>query len=125
MTRGSARPASPSPATPAGGGRGGGAGGTPPAMGKDRRPGWSWWWGEVHLQRDASGPQPGMLGMAGESDSAANARTKTVRFVAHDVHHFGWSTSPEYRYEGALYDGRVAVHVLYQPGDEPQWGNGQ
>ena len=28
---------------------------------------------------------------------------KSVRFVARDVHHFAWSTSPDYRYEGTTY----------------------
>src|SRR5947207_12137198 len=27
---------------------------------------------------------------------------KAVRFVAHDVHHFAWSASPDYRYEGGI-----------------------
>lgn len=47
---------------------------------------------------------------------------RVVRFVARDVHHFAWTASPDYRYEGALYDGRIAVHVLYRPGDEKEWG---
>jgi len=46
---------------------------------------------------------------------------RAVRFVARDVHHFGWSVSPEYRYEGDQWvrprNGRpgwdtVALHVL-------------
>src|SRR5690606_16293796 len=64
--------------------------------------------------------------------------SKSVRFVARDVHHFGWSTAPTYRYEGGWYVrdtapepsrlpawDSVAVHVLYQPGDETTWGDGQ
>src|SRR5919199_3924674 len=53
-------------------------------------PGWAGAlkWGEVHPQRDAYGPLPGMLVMAGEADTAARPRMKTVRFVARDVHHF-------------------------------------
>jgi hypothetical protein len=66
---------------------------------------------------------------------------KAVRFVARDVHHFGWSASPDYRYEGGVYvrerpagpgpGARVAawdsvpVHVLYKPGDEEEWGGGK
>ena len=66
---------------------------------------------------------------------------KTVRFVARDVHHFAWSTSPGYRYEGGVYvretptDGSprarfptwdtVAVHVLYRAGDDTTWGGGR
>ena len=63
---------------------------------------------------------------------------KAVRFVARDVHHFGWSTSPDYRYEGSAYVrpraaerplpftpwDTVSVHVLYRPGDEATWGGG-
>jgi hypothetical protein len=39
------------------------------------------------------------------------------------VHHFALSMRPDYRYEGGAV-GAVAVHVLYQPGDEPDWGGG-
>lgn len=58
---------------------------------------------------------------------------KAVRFVARDIHHFAWSASPHYRYEGGVYvrpvlRGRVpawdtvAVHALYQPEDDGTWG---
>jgi hypothetical protein len=47
---------------------------------------------------------------------------KHVRWRAEDVHHFAWSTSPDYVYEGGSYDD-VAVHVLYQPGDT-SWAHG-
>ncbi|MDQ3997359.1 MAG: hypothetical protein M3303_10120, partial [Gemmatimonadota bacterium] len=66
---------------------------------------------------------------------------KAVRFVARDVHHFAWSASPDYRYEGGAYvrdpsaNGgarvrfptwdTVAVHVLYRPGDDTTWGGGR
>jgi hypothetical protein len=66
---------------------------------------------------------------------------KAVRFVARDVHHFAWSVSPSYRYEGGAYvregaaDGgarawfptwdTVAIHVLYRPGDDTTWGGGR
>ena len=56
---------------------------------------------------------------------------KRVRFYAEDVHHFAWTTNPEYIYEGGEVAGTedrarpVAVHVLYRPGDEPSWGDGQ
>jgi hypothetical protein len=39
-----------------------------------------------------------------------------VRWRADDVHHFAWSISPNYVYEGGRY-GDVAVHVLYKRGD--------
>ncbi len=84
---------------------------------------------EPLYQRDHYGPpseleapgDPGLL-----DDEPADGR-KRVRFRAERVHHFGWSTSPEYRYEadvferGALPD--VAVHVLYRPGDD-DWDDG-
>jgi hypothetical protein len=48
---------------------------------------------------------------------------KKIRWYAEDVHHFALSLNPAYRYEGGRYQG-VAIHVLYQPGDEESWGNG-
>jgi peptidase M1-like protein len=51
------------------------------------------------------------------------AGRKKIRWYAEDVHHFALSLNPEYRYEGGRFEG-VAVHVLYQPGDETTWGNG-
>jgi len=58
---------------------------------------------------------------------------RAVRFVARDVHHFAWSASPDFRYEGGAFVRRVAdtrwqtwdtvaVHVLYRPGDDSTWG---
>ncbi len=52
---------------------------------------------------------------------------RRVRFHAERVHHFAWSTSPEYRYEGTVYERgdlpAVAVHVLFRPGDST-WDEG-
>ncbi|MDH3734323.1 MAG: M1 family metallopeptidase, partial [Gemmatimonadota bacterium] len=56
---------------------------------------------------------------------------KRVRFYAEDVHHFAWTTNPEYIHEGGQVvanEGRqtpIEVHVLYRPGDEEGWGSGQ
>jgi hypothetical protein len=58
---------------------------------------------------------------------------KAVRFFARDVHHFAWSASTNYRYEGGTYVrappttlrpawDTVSVHVLYRPGDDTTWG---
>jgi hypothetical protein len=75
----------------------------------------------------------------GELASAPNVAVpsghKAVRFHARDVHHFAWSVSPDYRYEGGIYARRlpapetrlpawdtVSVHVLYRPGDDTTWG---
>jgi hypothetical protein len=59
---------------------------------------------------------------ASACDGAAGGRKK-IRWYAEDVHHFALSLNPEYRYEGGRFED-VAVHVLYQPGDELIWGNG-
>ena len=95
--------------------------------------------GPVRTGADAYGPAgsppvalgPGFTLRAGE---------RAVRFLARGVHHFGWSTSPDYRYEGGVYvrsrpaaapGGRFAVwdtvpvHVLYRPGDETTFGGGR
>jgi hypothetical protein len=73
------------------------------------------------------------------------AGERAVRWLARDAHHFGWSVSPDYRYEGAAYvrppapgaapgaapNGRarawdtVGVHALYRPGDDSTWGGGR
>jgi hypothetical protein len=63
---------------------------------------------------------------------------KPVRFVARGVHHFGWSASPEYVYEGGAYVrpapaagarfatwDTVRVHTLWRPGDETTFGGGR
>jgi hypothetical protein len=59
-----------------------------------------------------------------------------VRFQAKDVHHFAWSASTEYIYEGGVYVrpptakrqfatwDTVSVHVLFKPGDDTTWGRG-
>lgn len=74
----------------------------------------------VDYQRD-------YYGAATESFSdvcaAPAADRKHIVWYAEDVHHFAMSLNPDYRYEGGEY-GDVAVHVLYQPGDEETWGNG-
>lgn len=61
---------------------------------------------------------------------------RAVRFVARDVHHFAWTASPDYRYEGGVMIRRapparfrtwdtVSLHVLYRPGDDTTWGGGR
>ena len=77
-------------------------------------------WGEVHLARDA-------YGATGPSDTtlptAAPGR-KIVRFYARDVHHFGWTVDPQFRYEGELYRGEIPIHALITPAEMPKLGNG-
>ena len=51
------------------------------------------------------------------------AGRKRIVWYAENVHHFAMSLNPEYRYEGGRWGG-VAIHVLYQPGDEATWGTG-
>ena len=55
-------------------------------------------------------------------DHVAASNRKRVRFYAENVHHFAWSTSPDYRYEGGTYRD-IPIHVLFRPGDD-DWVNG-
>jgi hypothetical protein len=71
-------------------------------------------------RRDVFGA-PAWVPLGLVSDDAAPGR-KLVRWRAEDVHHFAWSTSPDYIYEGGEYRG-TAVHVLYRPGDD-DWADG-
>ncbi|MEP7228115.1 MAG: hypothetical protein ABI785_12180, partial [Gemmatimonadales bacterium] len=73
----------------------------------------------VEYQRDYYGAR---TPSAAACNGAAPGR-KRIRWYAEDVHHFALSLNPAYRYEGGAYQD-VAVHVLYQPGDEAGWGNG-
>ena len=73
----------------------------------------------VEYQRDyygANSPPDNVLRGAGPG-------RKKIRWYAENVHHFAMSLNPAYRYEGGHF-GNVAVHVLYQPGDEKTWGAG-
>ncbi len=75
---------------------------------------------KVEYARDAyPAPTPESLGLL--TGSAAAGR-KRVRWIADDVHHFAWSTAPDYIYEGGR-AGKVLIHVLYQPGDTA-WSGG-
>ncbi len=73
---------------------------------------------KVEYQRDFYGARTPVSDCAG-----AGPGRKRIRWYAEDVHHFALSLNPQYRYEGGHF-GNVAVHVLYQPGDEVTWGNG-
>jgi hypothetical protein len=59
------------------------------------------------------------LGML--TSDAAGGR-KRVRWRAEQVHHFAWTTNPQYIYESGTHRD-IAIHVLYQPGDTA-WDNG-
>ncbi len=65
------------------------------------------------------------------------AGSKAVRWRARSVHHFAWSASPDYLYEGGTWVrpsgasrmpfrtwDTVAVHVLYRKADARTWGTG-
>ncbi|HEX5576077.1 MAG TPA: hypothetical protein VFX42_09410, partial [Gemmatimonadales bacterium] len=73
---------------------------------------------KVQYQRDFYGARTPLSDCSG-----AGPGRKRIRWYAEDVHHFALSLNPQYRYEGGHF-GNVAVHVLYQPGDEATWGNG-
>lgn len=68
-----------------------------------------------HYRRGFYGPaapmaEPGLL------DGPVKEGRKRIIFRAERVHHFSWSTSPDYLYEAGR-SGDVAIHVLYRPGD--------
>jgi Peptidase family M1 domain len=86
----------------------------------------------VQLQRTAYG-----AAAAATPVSAAPPSMKSVVFEARNVHHFAWSTDPDFRYESASYVrakpslrteyrtwDTVAVHVLYRPIADSSWGGG-
>ncbi|MGQ0815108.1 MAG: M1 family metallopeptidase, partial [Gemmatimonadota bacterium] len=70
------------------------------------------------LQRDAYQPTPEKpLGLL----SAPGTGRKHIRWRAHNVHHFAWSTDPAYVYQGDRI-GDVALHLLVLPTDTA-WAN--
>jgi hypothetical protein len=72
------------------------------------------------LQRDAYAASPAQpLGLLDGTPATGRRR---VRWRAENVHHFAWTTDPQYSYEGGAYED-VAIHVLYRPGDE-DWDEG-
>jgi hypothetical protein len=75
----------------------------------------------VDYRRAAYAPAPAVA--LGLLTGAPPQRAKRVRWRAEDVHHFAWTTSPEYIYEGGAYQS-TGVHVLYRPGDETEWADG-
>jgi hypothetical protein len=52
-------------------------------------------------------------------DGPVSADRKRVRWRAKDVHHFAWSTSPDYVYRGGAW-GETPIHLLWEP-DSPGW----
>ena len=73
----------------------------------------------VEYQRDYYGAST----PSADACAGAEPGRKRLRWYAERVHHFAMSLNPAYRYEGGRF-GSVAVHVLYQPGDDSTWGGG-
>lgn len=71
-------------------------------------------------------PQPDPLGFL---DERVPSGRKRIRWIAEDVHHFGWSANPDFVYEGGRLDrsgpggGQIGIHILYWPTDA-DWANG-
>lgn len=76
---------------------------------------------DIWYRRDYYGAPPAAESL-GLLTGAAGAGRKRVRWLAEDVHHFAWSASPDYTYEGGRWED-IAIHVLYQPGDTA-WDEG-
>lgn len=87
-------------------------------------------WGEVRSGSDAYGDLPPA------PEATVPDGYRAVRWIANDVHHFAWTTSPDYLYEGGVFAraipslrypawDTVSVHVLYRPGDDTTWGGGR
>jgi hypothetical protein len=76
--------------------------------------------GAVEYARDAypaSAAEP--LGLLG----AETAGRRRVRWRAEQVHHFAWSSSPDYIYEQGKWRD-VPIHVLFNPAQAADWGGG-
>jgi hypothetical protein len=74
----------------------------------------------IDLRRDAY-PAAAARSLGLLTGGAADGRRR-VRWRAEDVHHFAWTTSPDYIYEGGRFRD-IPVHVLYRPGDA-DWADG-
>lgn len=74
----------------------------------------------IQYQRDFYPSAPSCTAFSAEPLGSGRKR---VVWYAENVHHFALSMTPDYKYEGSAW-GKVAIHVLYQPGDEATWGHG-
>ena len=75
-------------------------------------------WGTVNIPRNAFGalpPAPVVTLADGE---------RAVRFYSRGTHHFAWTASPDYVYEGGVYRASLPVGALYEPRGAKGWGNG-
>ena len=88
-------------------------------------------WASAHAVDSPTGDTAVVLGAKAYGDIAPAPEVsvptgyKRVRFLARRVHHFAWATSPDFRYEGGMYRGEIPIHVLYDRGNEQQWGHGR
>ena len=68
-------------------------------------------WGNADYGRDAYAPKAAEpLGLVTAAGNTQNR--KWIRWRAERVHHFAWTTNPDYVYEGGSI-GKTAIHVLY------------
>jgi hypothetical protein len=74
--------------------------------------------GTVNIQRDVYGALPPAPAVRLDSGERA------VRFYARDIHHFAWTASPDYRYEGGMYRDAIAIHALFEPRGDSGWSHG-
>ena len=75
--------------------------------------------GAVNIDRSVYGALPAAPSVVIDSGERA------VRFYAENVHHFAWSASPDFKYEGGLYRGAIAIHALYEPRNAAGWAHGK
>jgi hypothetical protein len=75
-------------------------------------------WGAVNIPRNAFGALP-----AAPAVTLADGE-RAVRFYAKNIHHFAWTSSPDYVYEGGMYRDSIPVGALYEPRGAKGWGNG-
>jgi hypothetical protein len=76
---------------------------------------------DIPLRRDA---YPAMEAESlGLLTGNPGADMRRIRWRALEVHHFAWSMSPEFVYEGGVWRD-IPVHVLYQRQAADEWGNG-
>ncbi|HET9440171.1 MAG TPA: M1 family aminopeptidase [Longimicrobiales bacterium] len=68
----------------------------------------------VEYRRDAYDAGP--VEALGLFDRKLNARHKRIQWRAEQVHHFAWTTNPQYVYEGGK-AGNTLVHALFLPSD--------
>ena len=69
---------------------------------------------EVKYNRDVYGPKA--VDQLLHFDRKMRSGHKRIRFRAERVHHFAWTTNPDYKYEGGMV-GKTPIHVFSLPSD--------